>query len=102
MARILGFPNILRIFVLAGVGPLSGKGPELNRCLWMRMDRGPVRGRTSGAPLICSLVCPECAMLVTWAFSLVWLVRPEPGFALRAGARFGLLGRSPFMLVEIV
>ena len=54
--EILGFPNILRIAVVAEVGPLSGKGPELNRCLWMRMDRDPVRERTSGVPLICVLV----------------------------------------------
>ena len=85
--EILGFPNISRIAVVAEVGPLSGKGPELNRCLWMRMDRGPIRWLTSGVPLICVPVFSDCAMLVTWAFSLVRLIRPEPGCTYRVGAR---------------
>jgi hypothetical protein len=28
---MLGFPSILHIVIVAGVGPLSGKGPQLNR-----------------------------------------------------------------------
>ena len=62
-------------------------------------DRGPVRERTSGVPLVCVLVCPDCAMLVTWASGSIWLIRPEPDCAHKAGDRFRLLVRSPFLLV---
>ena len=82
--ELLEFPNISHITVVAEVGPLSGKDPQLNRCfvdVGGFPDLSPVRERTSEVLLVCVLVCPNCAILVTWALvmpSSVWLIGPEP------------------------
>ena len=64
---MLGLPSISLIVIVAEVGPLSGKGPELNRCLVdvdLFLDRGMVRERTSGVPLNLSVdVLVPCSWL---------------------------------------
>ena len=51
---MLGLPSISLVVIVAEVGPLSGKGPELNRCLVdvdHFSDHGSVREHTLGVPL---------------------------------------------------
>ena len=99
-AMVLSFHIVV---IVADVGPLSGKGPELNRC-FVDVDyfssRVLVRERTSEVSLNFSInVLIPCS----WPLQLV-----IPGFGglldrslvcIGTGARFCLLGRSPIRVL---